>query len=134
MRQVTLLTASLQVQSMVAMRTWWKTERALYAWSSEGEKRRARSGFVRGFGVGAAARIRESRRSIVEAAGTGTDLVLAGRRDRVDAAADAIAGGKARRRRGADALSFSDGHRSGRQANTGGGAITPGRGLAGSGG
>ncbi|GAA4489469.1 DUF2786 domain-containing protein [Microbacterium panaciterrae] len=128
-RQARVLTASLQVQAMVAMRTWWAVERSLYHWASEGEKRRARSGFVRGFGVGAAARIRESRRAIVEEAGSGTDLVLASRRDRVDAAANAIAGGKARRRRGADAMAFSDGHRSGREANTGGGVIGQGRAL-----
>lgn len=128
-QQAKVLTASLQVQSMVAMRVWWATERHVYARYTDGVRHRARSGFVRGFGVGAAARIRESRQSIIEEAGSGTDLVLTSRRDRVDAAANAIAGGRARRRRGADATAFTDGHRSGRQANTGGSALTQGRSL-----
>ncbi|MBO0981198.1 DUF2786 domain-containing protein [Microbacterium sp. SD291] len=128
-RQAKILTASLQVQAMVAMRAWWATERGLYGLSLENDRRRARSGFVRGFGVGAATRIRESRRVLVEEAGPGTDVVLASRRDRVDAAAEALSRGKSRRRQGADARSFAVGHRSGREANTGERAVSPGRGV-----
>lgn len=128
--QVKLLTASLHVQAMVAMRAWWNGMREAYAPYSESDKRRARSGFVRGFGSGAAARIRESRRQIVEEAGTGTELVLVSRKDRVDEYVDGMSLGRARRRHGADALSFVSGHSSGQQANTGGPSLTRGKALA----
>lgn len=129
-RQAQVLTKSLEVQAMVAMRAWWADVRGHYHWHSENQKRRARSGFIRGFGVGAASRIQESRRAIVEESAKGTELVLASRRDRVDAFTDAIAGGQARTRRRADATSFSHGHRSGRLANTGGEGIAQGRAVS----
>ncbi|WP_022883588.1 DUF2786 domain-containing protein [Glaciibacter superstes] len=128
-QQARVLTASLQVQAMVAMRSWWAAEREVYRWHSESDKRRARSSFVRGFGVGAAGRIRENRRTIIEDAGKGTDLVLASRRDRVDAVVDAMTTRRARGRGGADAVSFYNGHRSGREAMTGGKAVGSGRAL-----
>ena len=118
-KQAQLLTLSLQVQAMVAMRSWWAAERHRYQWSTESDRRRARSGFIRGFGVGAAERIRESRRVIVEECGSGTEIVLASRQARVDDAVAAMSTGRARSRGGADAGSFRSGHRSGRQANTG---------------
>ena len=117
--QVQTLTASLQVQAMVAMRSWWLEHRHFYVEQREGVKRRARSGFLRGFAVGAMSRIEESRRAAVEESGTGTELVLASRRSRVDAAVDEMRTVHARRRRGADAGSFAHGHRSGREAQTG---------------
>lgn len=117
--QAQRLTASLQVQAMVAMRAWWITERHYYRAHPESTRRRARSGFIRGFGVGAAERIRESRRAIVETAGPGTELVLQSRQDRVDAAVDAMATRRARPREGADAGSFLVGRRTGREARTG---------------
>ncbi|UWF77598.1 DUF2786 domain-containing protein [Microbacterium neungamense] len=128
-RQARLLIESLQVQAMVAMRAWWAIERHRYWWEPDAEKRRARSGFLRGFGVGVAARIRENRRAIVEASGTGTDLVLASRRERVDAVARTMARGYARRRQGADAYAFARGRISGSEANTGERAVPPGGGA-----
>lgn len=122
-RQAKILLASLEVQAMVAMRTWWKHKRELYRWHSESERRRARSGFVRGFGIGASERIKESRQAIIEEAGSGTELVLASRRDEVDAFVDAIPSKRARSRQGADASAFVQGRISGRTANTGGHAI-----------
>ncbi|MBS1907736.1 MAG: DUF2786 domain-containing protein [Actinobacteria bacterium] len=118
-KQAQLLTMSLQVQALVAMRSWWAADRDRYRWSSESDRRRARSGFLRGFGVGAAERIRESRRVIVEESGSGTALVLASRRARVDDAVAAMTTRRTRARDGADAGSFSRGRRSGLQANTG---------------
>lgn len=118
-RQAQVLTASLQVQAMVAMRSWWNVERHRYHRASESDRRRARSGFVRGFGAGVAERIRENRRTVVEEAGVGTDLVLASRRDRVDAFVRAIPTRRARQRRGVDAGPFIRGQSSGRTANTG---------------
>jgi hypothetical protein len=126
-QQARVLTASLQVQAMVAMRAWWMAVRDDYRWHSDAEKRRARSGFIRGFGAGAAERIAASRRDIVAESGSGTEVVLASRRARVDAAVRAMATGKARRRQGADRSAFRSGHSSGRDANTGGG-VTGGHG------
>lgn len=117
--QVRTLTASLEVQAMVAMRKWWSVHREIYGRHTESEKRRARSGFLRGFARGVMSRIQDSRRSIVEEAGTGTALVLASRRDRVDEAVDAMATRHARPRRNPDAGAFAFGHRSGREAQTG---------------
>ncbi len=118
--QVQTLTASLQVQATVAMRAWWIEHRDLYAGQREGGKRRARSGFIRGFAAGAMNRIEESRRAAVEESGSGTELGLTSRRSRVDAAVDDMATKHARRRRGADPGSFAHGHRSGLDAQTGG--------------
>lgn len=129
-QQAVTLTQSLQVQAMVAMRAWWVAHRDAYQWASESEKRRARSGFIRGFGAGAAGRIRESRRTIIEESGSGTDLVLASRRDRVDAAVDQLSTRRGRARQGPDAGAYVHGHRSGREAHTGERAVTAGRGLA----
>lgn len=122
-KQAQILTASLQVQAMVAMRQWWVIDRDRHPWWSENDRRRARSGFLRGFGVGAADRIRESRREVIAEAGSGTDLVLASRRERVDAAVEAMTTRRTRRRDGADAASFQSGRRSGRQADTGGRSV-----------
>jgi hypothetical protein len=128
-QQARVLTASLQVQGMVAMRSWWAAQREDYRWCSESDRRRARSGFIRGFGAGAASRIAESRQSIIDDAGSGTDLVLSSRRDRVDAVADAMGSRRARARQGADAGAFVHGHRSGRVAHTGGASVSAGRGV-----
>lgn len=122
--QVKTLTTSLQVQGTVAMRAWWLAHRHHYVDQREGVKRRARSGFLRGFAVGAMSRIRESRRVIVDESGTGTELVLASRRSRVDAAVDGMHTSHARQRRHADADSFAYGHRSGLDAQTGGQAVS----------
>ncbi|GAA4783398.1 DUF2786 domain-containing protein [Microbacterium gilvum] len=122
-QQALVLIESLRVQALVAMRRWWSRERDAWRWASESERRRARRGFILGFGVGAAARIRENRRVVVEEAGTGTELVLASRRARVDAYVDTLATTKARSRRSADGRGFASGHLSGRAANTGEAAL-----------
>lgn len=119
-KQARVLLASLQVQAMVAMRHWWDAERDRHRWRSESDRRRARSGFIRGFGIGAADRIRESHNAVFEEAGSGAELVLASRRERVDAAVDAMTTRRARPRDGADPASFLSGRISGRQADTGG--------------
>lgn len=129
-QQARALTASLEIQATVAMRAWWAAHRESYLWASEGDKRRARSGFIRGFASGAASRIKESRREIVAEAGSGTELVLASRRERVDAAVDRMSTRRARSRQGADAGAYAHGHRSGREARTGGRAGAVGQGAA----
>lgn len=123
-QQAKLLTASLEVQAMIAMRVWWKRQRHLYEWHPESAKRRARSGFIRGFGIGASERISESRTAIIDESSTGTELVLADRLDQVDAFVDTIPTKRARTRQGTDPSAFVQGRQSGREANTGGKAVT----------
>lgn len=123
-RQAQTLTSSLQLQAMVAMRDWWLDHRDVYLGHRESVRRRARSGFLRGFAVGVMSRIEESRRVAVSESRTGTALVLASRRSRVDAAVDEMLTTTARGRRGPDAGSFAHGHRSGRAAQTGGRAVS----------
>lgn len=129
-RQAMTLAASLEVQAMVAMRAWWAEHRYLYRGHREGVKLRARSGFLRGFAAGAASRIQENRQRIIDESGSGTELVLSSRRERVDAAVDRLSTRPSRRRHGADIGSFTHGHRSGRQAQTGERSVDSGRGLA----
>lgn len=123
--QARILIASLQVQSMVAMRHWWTAERDRYPWFDDTVRRRARSGFVHGFAVGAADRIRESRAAVIEESGTGTEIMLASRRERVDDAVRAMNTRRARSRDGADPGSFLRGRSSGREANVGGRPVAP---------
>ena len=123
-QQAKILTASLEVQAMIAMRAWWKHERDGYQWHPESAKRRARSGFIRGFGIGASERIKESRTAIIDESGKGTELVLASRKEQVDDFVDAIPTKRARARQGVDASAFVQGRQSGREANTGGKAVT----------
>lgn len=125
--QAQTLVASLELQAMVAMRAWWARERDAYAWYSESEKRRARSGFIRGFGSGVRARIAANRRTLVEEAGSGTDLVLASRLDRVSATIGELS--KARERQKADTYAYADGREAGQEANTGERAMTQGKAL-----
>jgi hypothetical protein len=127
-RQSMLLTASLQVQATVAMRAWWADARDAYSWASEGDRRRARSGFLRGFAGGVVARMTESRKAAVEDAGAGTELVLASRRERVDDAVARMHTRRARPRGRTDSGAYMDGHRSGREANTGEKPVGAGRG------
>jgi hypothetical protein len=125
-QQARVLTESLQVQAMVAMRAWWAVHRDRYRPFSEGDKRRARSSFIRGFANGVSGRIGESRRALIEEAGTGTELVLSSRRERVDAYVDTLSTRRARSRQGADVGAYMHGHRSGREVQTAERAMTPG--------
>lgn len=122
-RQAELLVESLKIQALVAMRAWWARERDEYWYPNESAKRSARSSFIRGFGEGARARIQANRQQIVEEAGSGTDLVLASRLDRIRAHLGEIP--KARGRRGkADAWAHADGRADGLKAATGERAVT----------
>lgn len=128
-QQAQVLIASLEVQAMIAMRAWWAEERSFFSFYTESEKRRARSGFLRGFGNGAAARIRSNRATVIAESGSGTDLVLLSRRERVDQLVDARDIGTARKRQEADESSFYDGDRAGREANTGEKAVGTGKAI-----
>lgn len=125
--QAQVLIASLEVQAMIAMRTWWGAVRARYSQHTEAQKRRARSGFIRGFALGARTRIEANRRTIIEEAGTGTELVLASRLDRVK---EHVGEHKnARPRKEADAGGYLNGYAAGKQANTGERTLTQGKAL-----
>lgn len=115
--QAVVLISSLQVQGMVAMREWWKQVRQRHAWGSESEKRRARSGFLRGFAAGARQRIAANKLTIIEEAGSGAELVLVNRRDRIDEHIGRTR--KARKRGSVDAAGYTHGYRAGHEANTG---------------
>jgi len=129
-RQAETLIRSLEIQAMVALRAWWAEHKRDYDWADGHTRRRARWGFIRGFGEGAASRIRANRRQQVEEAGTGTDLVLASRRSRVDEHVAAHYGNRRGRALGeADAHGRVHGWRAGQNANTGERSVTPGRGL-----
>lgn len=127
--QAKVLLDSLQVQAAVAMRAWWKQNRVLYEHETEHRRRRARLGFLRGFGLGAAARIAASRQSEVVEAGNGTELVLASRKSRVDALVDSQGLPTARPSGKTDTYGLRNGYEAGQNANTGERAVDRGRGL-----
>lgn len=125
---------SLQVQSMVAVKEWWKGSKASYSWQSSYDQEKARRSFVHGFGSGAGRRIHDSRLSVIkeaEATSTGTELVLVNRSQAVQAHFDGIAKGKGRSRTatGRDGAA-SQGFAAGQKANTGGKSMTQGRGIS----
>lgn len=118
--QAQVLIASLQVQSAVAVRAWWKLNKTPYAGENSYTQEKARRSFVHGFGTGAGSRIRANRATIVQEASTGTDLVLVSRKSRVDAFVDAktFRKGRSRNATGQDAAA-GQGYRAGQNANTG---------------
>lgn len=76
------LLESLQVQAVLAMRTWWRGEplhRSIPKWDAH----LARCAFVQEFGRGAAARLAEGRQQAVATAEVGTALVVASREEQV---------------------------------------------------
>ena len=91
------LIASLQIQSAVACRAWWKQHKDEYVLYPSYDQEVARRSFVRGFASGAGERIRNSRQQVVEEAGTGTELVLVSRDRKVQDYYDSIAKGQVRR-------------------------------------
>jgi hypothetical protein len=120
---VKVLLASLQMQSTTALNAWWATGPSWRRWErSEGhEKFMARRSFVQGFWGGAAARLREARESAVAATvGTGTDLVLASRADKVQAWVDENIGLSGRTSRGlVGGVGRGAGREAGRRADVG---------------
>jgi hypothetical protein len=76
------LLESLQVQAVLAMRTWWRGEplhRVIPKWDAH----LARCAFVQEFGRGAAARLAEGREQAVASTDIGTALVVASREEQV---------------------------------------------------
>ena len=118
--QAQILISSLQVQSAVAVRAWWKLNKDTYASDTYYDQEKARRSFVHGFGTGAGSRIRDNRAAIIQEVSTGTDLVLVSRKSRVDSYVSDMRTGKGRSRNatGQDAAA-SQGFRAGQNANTG---------------
>lgn len=130
--QAELLIDSLEVQAMVAVRAWWKENKADYSHLSGYNQEKARRSFVNGFGEGAGTRIFRNRKVIIEEASTGTELVLVDRTKQVDDyVADRTAGGKRGRSRNAatGGAASADGFVAGQNANTGEKGLSQGRGI-----
>lgn len=129
--QAEVLIRSLHVQALLAMKSWWAEARdTTHRYHSTGDQGRARAIFIQSFGHGARARLEENRRSVIEEAGTGTELVLVDRKSKVDDYVDGMGIGKARGgKRRWDSTASGAGNAAGRRANTGERSMTQGRGL-----
>lgn len=132
-QQAEVLIRSLHMQAMVALKAWWYEARYTprYEFMRDAAKKQARRQFIRSFGYGAAARIRESKRLILDEMSSGTDLVLVDRGQKVQ---DFVDGMTLRPNRDKgfkhyDHGAATAGNEAGRNANTGGRAMTQGRGL-----
>lgn len=130
-QQAEVLIDSLEVQAMVAVRDWWKKNKADYAHMSGYNQEKARRAFVNGFGEGAGTRIFNSRKVLIEEASTGTELVLVDRTKQVDEYVQNRSSGRMARGRNAASggAASHDGFRAGQQANTGERGISQGRGI-----
>lgn len=89
---------SLIAQSVPQAKHWWKTEgKPSRPWASDNDAYLARREFIFAFASGVRERLQETRRTVVEEAGTGTELVLVERTARVDSWIDSnLQVGKAR--------------------------------------
>lgn len=85
--QLKILLASLQLQVVVALDAWWKSDERVRASATAMDKFKARRTFIKAFGNGAAERIRRARRSVVREAEKetpGTEIVLRSRAQAVE--------------------------------------------------
>lgn len=131
--QAKTLINSLQLQAAVAVRAWWKENKAQYDWMSTYEQEKKRRSFVHGFGTGAGHRITESRRTVIaEQKSAGTELVLVNRKDKVDTYMASKSTRQARQRSatGRDGAALS-GYAAGQKANTGEKGIGNTKGISG---
>lgn len=130
-QQAEVLIDSLEVQAMVAVRDWWKKNKADYAHLSGYNQEKARRTFVNGFASGAGTRLYNSRKVLIEEASTGTELVLVDRTKQVDEYVQSRSSGRMARGRNAASggAASQDGYRAGQNANTGERGISQGRGI-----
>jgi hypothetical protein len=125
------LIASLNLQAKVACDAWWKTYDRK-EWLDRHNRSKERWSFMLSFASGAAERIRRNKRVAVEEAGTGTDLVLASRKDQVEAwVGEHYSGLRAGRARnfGGSSSAYVAGVSAGRNARTGEAAVTTPAGI-----
>lgn len=129
--QLKVLLASLQLQGVVALDTWWKArDTAHYTAMDKFKDRRT---FIKSFGQGAASRIRKARTTAVQEAESttpGTAIVLRDRATAVDefmkANAPDLKSSKSREKSGGWGAS-SAGYQAGQNANTGDRQVGAGR-------
>lgn len=124
-RDAVQLIGSLDIQSSVAVKEWAKSQKDAWFWYGPAEKTRAKQTFIRSFGIGAAERITEERRVVVEEASSGTALVLVSREKQVKAHLDGMSGIRKSRARSRmyDPNGANAGRSAGYNANTGGKSI-----------
>ena len=124
--QLKILLASLQLQVVVALDTWWKSDaNALTRTAKPMEKFKARRTFIKSFGVGAAERIRRVRHTVVQEAERetpGAELALLDRAKAVEEflkkQVPGLKTAKSREKSGGYGAS-SAGYHAGQRANTG---------------
>lgn len=125
--QMKVLAASLQVQCIAALSTWWKSVNTV-GWTAM-QKFKARRQFILSFGDGAGHRIARSRRNAVaesSAGEPGTELALVDRNSAMEAWVNSVFNlkpGKAVKMAGGGGGSSTAGWTAGTQANTGEGAL-----------
>lgn len=129
--QLKVLLASLQLQAVVALNTWVKSiDTSTY---TAMEKFKARRTFIKGFGDGAASRIRKARTSAVQEAESttpGAELVLRDRATAVDDFMNAnytLGKSRGRREKSGGYAASSAGYKAGQNANTGERSVNAGR-------
>lgn len=128
--QAIIMIQSLQIQAVVAIRAWWKENKLGYAAHSSYDQEAARRSFARGFGNGAAQRIRENKQQVVQESSKGTEIVLASRGVKVREYYDSIQKGKSRARGGKGSYeAMLSGNEAGRNARTGEKSVSQGRGI-----
>lgn len=127
--QAQILIRSLEVQAHVAVLNWWQQQKSLYSYCSAYDQEKERRGFVVGFSRGVNRRLLESRKTVISEAGSGTELVLASRQQRVDSFLDSKQL-KASRQRPLSTSSYDEGFQAGTKSNTGSKEMTQGRGIA----
>lgn len=130
--QAKQLIDSLAIQAAIAMNAWWKINKSDFSYYTGSEKSKARRAFINGFSRGAAKRITDSRATIIAEAGTGTEMVLVGRDQKVQAYMDETIGRTRRSRAGqaSDHRATGQGFAAGQRANTCGQAVGQGRGIS----
>jgi hypothetical protein len=116
-----MMVRSLDVQVMVALRAWsksdeFKTGAGLLA---REDMYRAKHEFVKYFGAGAAHRIMEEREAAIAESGPGTGLVLVTRAEKVRAAADKMTGGTTNHKSRQSGLGRGAGWAAGQEAGAG---------------
>lgn len=125
--QLLVLAASLQVQCIAALSTWWKTVDAT-GWTAT-QKFKARRQFILSFGEGAGHRIARSRAQAVQESSNsepGTALALVDRASVVDQWVNEMFNlmpGKSVKMAGGNRASREAGWQAGKNANTGEGAL-----------
>lgn len=82
-QQFLTLANSLHIQAFVSLQSWWRVAGGDYMGERSYNRWEARSAFLSAFGRGAAERLSASRNRVVQEAGSGTELVLVERGDKV---------------------------------------------------